>query len=110
MNWIQYGLLLGSKNKPKNALFEELREQDEELVRQDNRKVLDLVNGSNDSDSDEGSESEHESYYDFEIELSTEKVLPSTLPPPSTVAKTTSATVAASKSVVQAKARPTIFN
>lgn len=101
------GRPLGSKNKPKNALFEELREQDEEFVRQDNRKVLDVANGSNDSDSDESSESELESDSDFEIELSTEKVLPSTLPPPSTIAKTTSGkatTVAASKSVVQAKA------
>ena len=77
------GRPLGSKNKLEhplpNDLLEELRDQDKEFVGHDNRKVLDVANGSNDSGS---SESEDESDIDYEVELTTEKVRPSTVPPP----------------------------
>jgi hypothetical protein len=82
------GRPLGSRNKPKtslpNDLLDELREQDEEFVERDNRKVLDIANGSNDSDNEESSESEDESDDDFAIEVESTKVPPSTAPPPKT--------------------------
>jgi hypothetical protein len=82
------GRPLGSRNKPKpslaNDLLDELREQDEEFVERDNRKVLDVANGSNDSDNEESSESEDESDDDFAIEFESTKVPPSTAPPPKT--------------------------
>jgi hypothetical protein len=78
------GRPLGSRNKPKtslpNDLLDELREQDEEFVERDNRKVLDVANGSNDSDNEESSESDD----DFAIEFESTKVPPSTAPPPKT--------------------------
>jgi hypothetical protein len=98
------GRPLGSKNKPKtslpNDLLDELREQDEEFVERDNRKVLDVANGSNDSDSDESSDSEDESDDDFAIEFESTKVPPSTAPPP----KTTNVNLVSSKTVKKAKA------
>lgn len=82
------GRPLGSKNKPKISLptdlLEELTGQDDEFVRRDNQKVLDVANGSNDSDSEESSESEEESDSDYEIQLESSKVPPSTAPPPRT--------------------------